>query len=108
MFDWQQLLDSETGQKLTLLGTALGFVGGAAWIAFKGMVKGRPTSTAVAAAIANAPPVCGARDLGPVFERVRADVAEVRDDVQEVRKDIEHIRDLMIRIEDRTRGGMPR
>lgn len=103
MFDWQQFLDSETVQRLILLGTGFGVAVGAFWAALRGIAHGRPTSSAALAAIANAN--CQARDLGPVFERVRADVAEVREDVAEVRKDIEQIHDLLIRIEDRTRGG---
>lgn len=100
MSDWREIFTSESAEFFAVIAAWLGGVLGAFWAAMTGRRNGKATSPAVAAAVAASVP-CVARDLGPVVERLRSDIRELREDHE---RDMETVRDLLIRIEDRTRG----
>jgi hypothetical protein len=89
------------------LDSVIGFAGaigigfaaiGAVW---KGFRSGRPTATAMAAAVQSAN--CRAVDLAPTFQALRRDHADINGRLTEVQDDLGELRDMLVRIEDRTR-----
>ena len=68
----------------------------------RGAKKGRPTSAAVAGAIQSAN--CRVPDLQPAIEALRAEQEEISDTLREMRRDANSTREMVVRIEERTRG----
>ncbi|MGR3452867.1 hypothetical protein [Pseudooceanicola sp.] len=86
-----------------LIAAFLIFVSVALIYVVRGYRQGRPTSPAVAAAIASTPPVCAAPEIGPALEKLSQRVDGIAHDLEELRHDQERNGQMLIRIEDRTR-----
>jgi len=89
-------------QDAVVIGTGVGAFIGALLIAVRGAKKGRPTSAAVASAIQSAN--CRVPDLQPAIEALRAEQEEISDTLREMRRDANSTREMVVRIEERTRG----
>lgn len=92
---WDSLVAYLDSEMAVYLGTGLGAMVGAGYIAVRAIIKGaRPASASVAAALAQN--ACGAPEVTSLAREILRTQRELHDDVEKVH-------DLVTRIEDRTR-----
>ena len=98
MPDW--LVPYLEPEQLAILG--VGFVAfvGTVWSGITGARKGKPTSTAVAAAIEAAS--CRSGDLVPIILRLEGQIGDLAEELEEMKTQQQRQRDILVRIEDRT------
>lgn len=96
MLDWLASLDLD---RVIGIAGAAGVGLAAIGAVVKGFRSGRPTSAAVASAVKAAS--CRAVDLGPIFTRIREDLAEIRSEGHEERRDLrQEVDDLAKQMQD--------
>lgn len=109
MLDWLKAFSAED---FAVTGSALGALIGAGWLGIKGATKGKPTSAALASAVAASN--CRVMDLAPVVDAIARNTAEIAKAIERfdahmekhdtsVERQTQSLRDLLIRIEDRAR-----
>lgn len=97
MPDW--LIPYFEPEQLVIAVSGLVALIGTIWGGLAGVRKGKPTSAAVAAAVA---PDCRGENLIPVLENIITSQKQIAEDLDELKTIVERQRDMLVKIEDRT------